>query len=540
MNIVRSLRHYLLLLTAAMFSCSLEPLTGGSDMPNGILITGTVCDEGGAESPGTEVRIIPVDYDPVNDLPLPESYATTTDIRGRYTVRVPNAGWYNILAIQRERRTRALLLAVAASGETVSAPHATLKKPGALKVALSGANNIGNGYVYIPGTTIASSLADTGGFVILDSVPAGIIPGIYYRQKSDSAAPVKIADSVSVPSGGAFTVAYGAWKFSKRFSLNTTASGADVPATVTGFPLLVRLASSTFSFGEARPDGADLRFTKSNGTPLPYEIERWDPVTGLAEVWVKVDTVYGNNDSQNIVMYWGNPGAISISNSARAFDTANGFACVWHLGENSDSMYDATGNGFNGKKYGSTAAPGMIGNAEYFANGKYIRIPGLLNRPSNVTLSAWVRSDTSAGRGQDIVSIGDAVLIRFDDVKGLGTGGSYHNNPAVNDSMYGRVCSGRYLAKTGWHYLAFSINSTSHVQTLYIDGVKSVNTQDVNPIYYAGLGTDTYIGMHGNGKTGFNFIGQIDEVRVNNNALAPDWVKLCFMNQKEQDALILW
>jgi hypothetical protein len=540
MNIVRIPRHYLLLLTMVMLSCSLEPLTGGSDMPNGIRITGTVCNDDGATSPETDVRLIPADYDPVNDPPLPENHTTTTDARGSYTLRAPEAGLYNILAIQRERRTRALLLAIAAFGETVSAPQATLKRPGAIKVALSGVENGGDGYVYVPGTTIASFITDTSGFVILDSVPAGIIPGIYYRKKSGSAAPVKIVDSVSVPSGGVFTVAYGAWKFSKRLFLNTTASGADVPAAVTGFPVLVRLAISNFSFDQARPDGADLRFTKSNGTPLPYEIERWDAAAGRAEIWVKVDTVYGNNDSQNIVMYWGNPGTLSRSNGAEVFDTANGFAGAWHLGENSDSIYDATGNAFNGKKSGGNPAPGMIGNAECFANGNYIRIPGLLNRPSNVTLSAWVRSDTSAGRGQDIVSLGDAVLIRFDDVKGFGTGGSYHNNPVVNDSMYGRVSSGHYLAKTGWHYLSFSINSTSHDQTLYIDGVKSVNTQDVNPIYYAGLGTDTYIGIHGNGKTGFNFIGQIDEVRVNNNSLAPDWVKLCFMNQKEPDALILW
>jgi hypothetical protein len=32
----------------------------------------------------------------------------------------------------------------------------------------------------------------------------------------------------------------------------------------------------------------------------------------------------------------------------------------------------------------------------------------------------------------------------------------------------------------------------------------------------------------------------MDEVRVNNISLSSDWIKLCFMNQKERDALVKW
>jgi hypothetical protein len=548
MNIVNLFLLYLLLMTAAMFSCSVQPLTGGSDLPNGIQITGTVGDDDGVASPGTDVRLIPADYDPIYDPPLPEGHTAVTDDRGNYTLWAPDTGLYNILAIQRERRTQALLFSVAVFSRTVAAPQATLKITGSIHVALSGVENVDNGYLYIPGTMIASSVAGSGGLVILNSVPAGTISGIFYRQWSDSAAPVKIAGSVTVPPGGAYTVAYSSWTFSKKLFFNTTASGADVPSMVTGFPVLIRLAAGNFSFYQALPDGADLRFTKSNGTPLPYEIERWDGAAGRAEIWVRVDTVYGNNNNQNIVMYWGasapstGSGAVttSESNGAEVFDTADGFAGVWHLGETGDSVHDATGNGINGKNSGSTTTSGIIGNSRNFSNGNYIRIPSLLNSPSNVSLSAWVRSDTTIARGQDIISIGDAVLIRFDDILGMGTAGCYHNTAIVSDSSYARVKSGQYLAKTGWHYLVFSINAISHEQTLYIDGVQSTVSHDVNQVNYEGLGADTYLGIHGNGKTGFNYVGFIDEVRVNNCPLEPDWVKLCFMNQKEQDALVVW
>ena len=122
----------------------------------------------------------------------------------------------------------------------------------------------------------------------------------------------------------------------------------------------------------------------------------------------------------------------------------------------------------------------------------------------------------------------------------MGTTGSYHNDSLVNDSNYTDVSSGRFLSKTGWHYLVFSINNVAHVQTFYIDGTQCAIAHDVNPIYYAGLGADTYIGIHGNGKTKFNFIGQVDEVRVNRISVATGWIKLCFMNQKAQDVLVRW
>jgi hypothetical protein len=34
------------------------------------------------------------------------------------------------------------------------------------------------------------------------------------------------------------------------------------------------------------------------------------------------------------------------------------------------------------------------------------------------------------------------------------------------------------------------------------------------------------------------FDGMIDEVRISNIARSGDWIKLCYMNQKENDALI--
>jgi hypothetical protein len=512
-------------------------LGGGTEDVNTRVVTGMVFNPDSTPASLAQVQLIPADYDPMRDA-RGSILTDTTDDAGEYRFTMRESGLYTAQIVQIAARTRAIVARVAVQDDTTAFPPAELSKPGSIKIVLPDSIDKASGYVYIPGTTIASQFGEADEFALLDSVPAGTVPSVNYG--APVSVPRAIRYDVPVASAETTTVAQFAWKYAARCALNTTPTGADVAGNVMNFPALVRLNNDNFTFTQALTNGDDICFTKENGSPLAYEIELWDAAIGKAVIWVNVDTVYGNDSSHYFIMYWGNPDASGNSNGTAVFDTAAGFAGVWHLNENGENVVDATGNACHGRNSGSTAVAGIIGNARNFANGNHIRVSGLLMSPPNVTLSAWVRSDTSLARGQDIVSIGDAVLIRFDDILGMGTAGCYHNTALVNDSNYARVQSGRYLAKTGWHYLVFSVDAETHAQTLYIDGVQSAVSHDVNPINYAGLGADTYFGIHGNGKTGFNFIGRIDEVRVNSIAPDPEWIKLCFMNQKEQDALIRW
>ena len=124
-------------------------------------------------------------------------------------------------------------------------------------------------------------------------------------------------DSIPVVSDDTTSLPMTGWRFSKRLYINTTASGANVYS----FPLLVRLDRSNFDFSQARDSGQDIRFTKSDNTPVSYEIEQWDRTNNRAAIWVKLDTIHGNNDQQYITMYWGASASIapiSLSNGAAA------------------------------------------------------------------------------------------------------------------------------------------------------------------------------------------------------------------------------
>ena len=389
---------------------------------------------------------------------------------------------------------------------------------------------------------IASVNNQTGVFVFPD-VPAGNYT-IQQTERSVEIAPV-IIDSVNVGSGDTVVLPYVSWRFSRKLALNTTGSGAGVKGDVVNFPVLVRLTQGNFDFSQAKNSGADLRFTKSDGTPLPYEIERWDSAAAKAEIWVRVDTVHGNDSTHYITMYFGYQNAIGVANGAAVFDTANGFRAVIHLNKNCN---DATDYMNSGTAYGTTDTAGVIGYSKKFHGRDSIKIAGLMGTPSSITLSAWTQLDTTDTGGAEVISVGDDALIRMDDVYHTptdpsGTKGSFRYDSAYSNDY--TVCSGQYLQKTGWHYLAFTIDAASRFQSLFIDGNQIITTyRDVSLYWHSSR--NTYIGTHGfnwnagpnNDHNRYRFKGAIDEVRVCRVARSPDWIKLCFMSQRKDDRLV--
>src|SRR4051812_19915246 len=86
------------------------------------------------------------------------------------------------------------------------------------------------------------------------------------------------------------------WKHTGQMIVLTTPDGANLPAgtAVDGFPLLVRLHHDGFDFSQAKPDGADVRFTTGDGKLLAHQIEEWNAAAGTASLWVRVPRIEGN------------------------------------------------------------------------------------------------------------------------------------------------------------------------------------------------------------------------------------------------------
>jgi hypothetical protein len=543
------LTRILVPLVALLFAhCQVSQLAGaGVETTNGS-VAGTVVRKTGSPCPYTQVKLFPADYDPVKDtgsVPV-----DTTDITGRYSFTNIGSGHYTVVAVQIDDKTRSFVKGVVVAADTVMVPADTLHRPGTINVILPSGLNVNYGYLYIPGTTIYSLLSDNNGSVVLDSVPAGASLSIFYAIKGNSAQPQVVRDCVIVAPGGMTTIDYIEWKFSKKLIFNTTASGANVAGDVVNFPVLVRLNAGNFNFSQAQGNGNDIRFAKANGTPLPYEIERWNSANGGAEIWVKADTVYGNDSTHFITMYWGNPNATSASNSAVVFDTSNAFQGVWHLGESSGpTAKDATGNHYNGTKLGSTlpvAADGAVGTAQEFdGSSSFIQMIGTadskLNFPVNgfYSVSAWVFVDTLVDSTTHVIASKgheQYYLKLYWDVP-------HWEFAEYHDKVGWQVSSYSPAQVRTWKFLVGVRNGNN--QYLYLDGVL------VNNGYGVALDTslarnttdDFSIGKYlryavftGQGFCWFD--GKIDEVRVSSRSLTADWIKLCYMNQKEPDALI--
>lgn len=328
--------------------------------------------------------------------------------------------------------------------------------------------------------------------------------------------------------------------------------------TVNSFPLLIRLTQNNFNFTQSLiSGGGDLRFAKSNGSALTFQIEHWDSVAAHAEIWVKIDTVYGNNATQYFVMYWGKSGVVSTSNGAEVFDTASGFTGVWHLSEAGTTtgvgVYkDATNNGFHANNPVSHIdTTGLIGRCPYlngtdsFTTASSTKFG--FDSTDNFMASGWMYCDTldyslaalvGATDGTSWFSLGKSGLGRtswFWDAgrSVLVTGGEVSPNLIYHYESW--------HITPGWHYVVGiqNQNMTNKFQ-LWIDGEacwysrNGINAS-MNAPLKIGAGIEFY-----NGYNYYGFLkGRADEVRIEKGiARSADWIMLCYETQKANQTVV--
>jgi hypothetical protein len=520
-------------LALVLSGCTPDMAGATTETTNGVV--GTVYNDDNTPAGNTIVKLLPSDYNPLDEDAREREHIDTTDTSGRYQFNRISTGTYTVLGRKRSNTTSFLTRGVFVHEDSVTeVPGGVLNQSGSIVADFSGSANAASGYVFIPGTDIAAPVAHDGSMV-LDDVPSGSVDTVLFVSSTVESFNI-LRSELTVSADSTVSIDQPLWRHQQRLILNTSSSGAKIQSDVYGFPVLVRLDSSNLQFSRTGPDGKDLLFTKENGAPIPFEVERWDADAQHAEVWVRIDTVFGNDSTQSLLMYWGNELAVASAGSRSVFDTSAGFLGVWHLG---DKGTDAT----QGKNNAVVCTPrdtvGMIGLGKKFSGKDSIKIPTMFGMPQVVTLSAWARLDSvvSGAKGAEIVSIADGCLLRMDDTEAdtFGVSGSFH---LEGETSFHHVCSGRFLENTGWHHCVVAFDCRSKVQTLYIDGAMSGRTTVADTMDYSEVGVATLIGIHGNGKASYQFIGVIDEVRIRGMVVSEDVVKLEYMNQKTDDALV--
>lgn len=190
------------------------------------------------------------------------------------------------------------------------------------------------------------------------------------------------------------------WNYRKQLSVDTTPTGGAFTERVGRMPLLVRLHTGNFTFDGTQENGADLRFVSADDkTVLNYQIESFDPLMGIAHVWVDVPAVEAGQ-RQDIWMYYGNAKAPSTVNGQLTFDPD--YTLVYHFdNEAGAAPRDTTAYGNNAQTPVAGVTDGVIGRAGQFSGSAPLLLPASpsLAIPASgaFTFSAWVRADQPAG-----------------------------------------------------------------------------------------------------------------------------------------------
>ncbi|NNJ79075.1 MAG: DNRLRE domain-containing protein, partial [Xanthomonadales bacterium] len=186
----------------------------------------------------------------------------------------------------------------------------------------------------------------------------------------------------------------------------------------------------------------------------------------------------------------------------------------WKFDETSGTTAVDSAGGNDGTLAGDASwAPGVLaGGLSLDGAGDRVDVSGLVGSPTSLTITAWVNLASAGFNGDEVVNLGNNVLLRVDAVLQGGTYASYWDG-----SSYRQTTSGQSLGGSGWRHIAYTFDDAADQQFLYIDGVEAGSSTFATSISYT-QASNTTIGAHPS-STSYNFNGQIDDLRIYNVAL---------------------
>ena len=322
-----------------------------------------------------------------------------------------------------------------------------------------------------------------------------------------------------------------------------TVSGYTGSASLSGFPVLVRIAAGSpagFAYSDlhSQTDGADLAFIAMDGSGLPFEIDTWDP-NGTSLVWVKLPTM---GQGTQFVMCWG---SASSGKTVCPDSPFADYVGVWHMSEASGTVADATGHGLGAEPAGATqysiGVSGKIGGARQNSTTQsgrvYLLVPNYNDRGvgSSFTVSGWFNSKGVPSSDMRLFSRkykytdsgGWEVLVKESG-----------KSPKVRGGTNAKQVEGTFnpvLKDTGWQFVTFVFDGTT--ATTYQNG-SLVKTGEI--VAATDNGQPLGIGSYGGGtESGSYFIGDMDEARLRPGAVTADWIAADYAAQSSASFLTL-
>ncbi|WP_213938173.1 MotA/TolQ/ExbB proton channel family protein [Pseudomonas sp. dw_612] len=290
------------------------------------------------------------------------------------------------------------------------------------------------------------------------------------------------------------------WHYRKQIAVDTTPQGAAINEALGRTALLVRLHTGNFTFDGVKEDGSDLRFVAADDkTVLNHQIESFDPLMGMALIWVDVPKVEGGQ-RQDIWMYYGNQKAPATGNGQLTFDP--NYTALYHFdGANGTPAKDTTAYGNTAQSATGASIDGVIGRALQFS-GQPLLLPGSPslqhNAGSAFTFSAWLRLDQANGE--------QLVLARREGANSLLLG--LNQGMAFVEIDGQRAVSTQPLNPGQWQHLALTAEGSK--VSLYVNGREIASL----PVSMPAFNSVMAIGADLSASAYLPFAGAMDELRL--------------------------
>ncbi|MGK8205894.1 DUF2341 domain-containing protein [Burkholderia cenocepacia] len=324
------------------------------------------------------------------------------------------------------------------------------------------------------------------------------------------------------------------WSYRKAITIDAGPKGANLTESAGRVPLLIRLHSGNFQFDGVADNGADIRFVAADDkTPLNYHIEQYDPMLGVALIWVDIPQLQAGA-SQSIWMYYGNKKAPDGGKPAETFDAD--YTLVYHFnGASGVPPKDATAYGNNAQNAPfKTIEDGIVGKGAQFDGGSALTLPASpsLNVAAggSFTFSAWVKP-SALGPNALLYSRrdgGNALLI------GLDNGVPFAQVDGGAAPV--RAPGAAPVAANQWTYLAVTADGKN--LTVYANGKQVAQVAATLPALTgaAAIGADV-----AGAPAGFaGYTGAIDELRLSKIARSPVAIAVDALAQGSESKLVAY
>jgi biopolymer transport protein ExbB len=309
------------------------------------------------------------------------------------------------------------------------------------------------------------------------------------------------------------------WAQRAKLTLDAGPAGADLKAGISQVPVLVRLHAGNFVFASARPDGADLRFVAADDkTPLKHHVEKWDPQSEQALVWVLVPALAPGQADAAIWLYYGNSKAPSVDDAKGVLDAQH--VAVFHFGGTEGPPRDATGFGNNATKAPAQRSPAsLIGNGMVFDAKEPIVVPPSaslkFSAAGGLTFSAWVKA-SAVDKGTLLGVRDGAKSVTLSLAAGA-------LSATIDGGKTALKAAGGALSPDTWHHVALTAGKRL---SLYVDGLEVAGSDGELPE------------LAGEVTIGEGFAGEMDEAAISAAARPADWLRAAAKGQGIEAALV--